>query len=196
MHDNNIASTEPNFKNKSVLGFWIYLMTDCVLFATLFATYIVLSNNTNGLPPIREITSLNYVLFETLILLTSSYTMGIALLYGYRKNISKTILWLLITFILGLLFLGLEINEFIHLSNEGFSWTASANMSAYFTLLGTHGLHIKAGLLWIAILMYGINKRGLDILSFKRLTVLSLFWHFLDIVWIFIFSIVFLIGVA
>lgn len=182
--------------SKSMLGFWIYLMTDCVLFASLFATYAVLRNNTFGGPSGRELFSLPYVLAETLILLTSSFSCGLALLAAKARAKTIMMMMLAVTFILGAAFLFLEIREFNHLAAEGNSWRRSGFLSAFFTLVGTHGLHITSGLIWLAVLVSRINKKGLDAISMKRLTLFSLFWHFLDVIWIFIFTIVYLMGVV
>jgi len=181
-------------ESKSIFGFWIYIMTDCVLFATLFATYAVLHNNTAGGPGAKELFSLPYVMAETLILLTSSFTCGLAILAAHN-NQKKQVLWLFgITFLLGLAFLGLELHEFRNLYLEGNSWRRSAFLSSFFTLVGTHGLHITAGLIWMAAMLLRVFKRGITSISLRRLTMLSLFWHFLDIIWIFIFTVVFLMG--
>lgn len=180
--------------SKVTLGFWVYLMTDCVLFASLFATYLVLRNNTNGGPGASELFSLPYVLVETLLLLTSSFVSGLALLAMHRNN-RKQVLWLLaLTALLGVVFLVMELVEFHHLASEGHSWTQSAFLSGYFTLVGTHGLHIAAGLIWLVILAVAIYFKGTTIHNVRRLSLFSLFWHFLDIVWIFIFSVVYMLG--
>lgn len=192
-HDKKLASHETD-SSTATFGFWVYLMTDCVLFATLFATYVVLEGNSFGGPSAAELFDLSFVLVETMLLLVSSFTIGLALLAAHARNSTLTKTWLWVTFILGAGFLGMELYEFSHLVQEGHSWRASGFMSAYFTLLGTHGLHIAAGLLWIAVLAIRIAKRGLNAVSLKRLTLLSLFWHFLDIIWIFIFTIVYLMG--
>lgn len=180
---------------KSILGFWIYLMTDCVLFASLFATFAVLRNATYGGPSGKELFSLPYVLAETLILLTSSFSCGLALLAARRRAKTAAMALLALTFVLGLAFLTLEIKEFRHLASEGNSWRRSGFLSAFFTLVGTHGLHITSGLIWLAVLSSRIRKTGFDPISLKRLTLFSLFWHFLDVIWIFIFTIVYLLGV-
>jgi cytochrome o ubiquinol oxidase subunit 3 len=181
-------------ESKTVFGFWIYLMTDCVLFATLFATFAVLRNNTYGGPSGQDIFSLPFVLTETFILLTSSFTAGLGLLAAYRGDKKQVVTFFAITFLLGLSFLGLELKEFSHLVNEGNSWRRSGFLSAFFTLVGTHGLHITSGLIWMAVLIPKVYKKGISNTSLKRLTMLSLFWHFLDVIWIFIFTIVYLIG--
>ncbi len=184
------------FRDKTAFGFWIYLMTDCVLFASLFATYAVLRHNTAGGQMASELFSLPYVLIETFILLTSSLTSGLALLAARYANRQQVIIWLGVTFLLGTAFLGMEISEFRHLALEGNSWRRSGFLSAFFTLVGTHGLHITSGLIWLGVLLARIVRRrdGLHGAMLKRLTLFSLFWHLLDIVWIFIFSIVYLGG--
>ena len=182
--------------SKTIFGFWTYLMTDCVLFASLFATYAVLRNSTFGGPSGHELFSMPYVLVETLILLTSSFVCGLGLLAARRGNTKQVLVWFSITFLLGLSFLAMELTEFRQLAVEGNSWRASGFLSSYFTLVGTHGLHITAGLLWMLVLLGKIAKDGIKGATFKRLTLLSMFWHFLDIVWIFIFSIVYLLGAA
>lgn len=187
----NAESTE-----RSLFGFWVYIMTDCVLFASLFATYAVLRNNTNGGPGGFELFSMPFVLSETLILLTSSFTCGLALLAAQRRNKQQVLLWFIITGLLGLTFLGLELHEFAGLVSEGNSWRASGFLTAFFTLVGTHGAHITSGLIWMAVMLIRVARQGLTGMNIRQLTMLSLFWHFLDIVWIFIFSIVYLMGAA
>lgn len=167
-------------------------MTDLIMFSVLFACYAVLRNNTFGGPTGREIFDLPLALAETIILLTSSFTSGIGLLFARRGNLTQTLIFFILTFILGVSFLVLEISEFSHLFSIGQTFQKSAFLSAFFTLVGTHGIHITAGLLWIAILIIYILKRGINQSALQKLTLFSLFWHFLDIVWIFIFTIVYL----
>ena len=181
-------------ESKPILGFWIYIMTDCVLFASLFATYAVLYKNTNGGPSGYDIFNLKNVLAETLILLTSSFTCGLAMLSAHRKDKTNTLKWFSVTFILGVAFLVLELTEFRHFVVMGDSWRRSGFLSAFFTLVGTHGIHITVGLLWMLTMMWRVSQKGLGKVTIKRLTMLSMFWHFLDIVWIFIFTIVYLRG--
>jgi len=181
--------------DKTYFGFWVYLMTDCVVFGSLFATFIVLRSSTFGGPNGAELFSLNYVLVETLILLISSLTSGLALLALRNGLKQQALLWLGATFLLGVAFLGLELHEFNTLYQEGNSWRASAFLSAFFTLVGTHGLHILVGLVWLSVMGIKIMRFGTHQTNVKRLWLFSVFWHFLDIVWIFIFSIVFLMGV-
>jgi len=171
-------------------------MTDCILFASLFATFAVLRNGTFGGPTGAELFSLPFVLTETLILLTSSFTIGLALWAAHQRNKKLVLLWVGVTFLLGAAFLSMELYEFTQLVREGQSWRQNAFLSSFFTLVGTHGLHILAGLVWITILVVQIFHYGLDVAIRRRLTMLSMFWHFLDIIWIFIFTIVYLLGAA
>ncbi|MCH9643540.1 MAG: cytochrome o ubiquinol oxidase subunit III [Gammaproteobacteria bacterium] len=177
-----------------VFGFWLYILTDCVLFATLFATYAVMHNNTFGGPGIGQLASLPYVFAETMFLLGSSFTYGLAILGMYRNKKKAVLNWLIVTFILGIGFIAMEINEFVHLYREGHSWHASGALTAFFTLVGTHGLHVSMGLLWMAIMIIQVARYGTTGAINRRLTYLGLFWHFLDIVWIFVFTIVYLMG--
>ncbi|MBI4033463.1 cytochrome o ubiquinol oxidase subunit III [Candidatus Saccharibacteria bacterium] len=182
-------------ESKTVFGFWVYLMTDAVLFASLFATFAVLRNNVYNGPSGQEIFSLPFVLTETPILLTSSFSVGLAWLAARQGNKRLVLVWLGVTYLLGLAFLILELREFSHLYQEGNSWRRSAFLSSFFTLVGTHGTHITAGLVWMSVLGLRIYKVGLFKSSLKKITMLSLFWHFLDVIWIFIFTIVYLMGV-
>lgn len=177
------------------LGFWIYLMTDCILFAGLFATYVVLRENTYGGPGGGDLFDLPFVLAETLILLTSSFVCGLAILTARSGKKAQAIGWLAATFVLGASFLALELNEFTKLAAEGHGWQESAFLSAFFTLVGAHGVHITIGLLWLVVVAWQILKSGFTSGTTRRLTLFSLFWHFLDIIWIFIFTIVYLMGV-
>jgi cytochrome o ubiquinol oxidase subunit III len=177
-------------------GFWIYIMTDCVLFASLFATYAVLHNNTFGGPGAAQLFDPNYVLAETLALLTSSFTCGLGILAARSGSKVKVLGWFGVTALLGLTFLGLELSEFGRMIVAGNGPDRSGFLSSYFTLVGTHGLHITAGLIWMFVMMMQIVRLGLTRNTVRRLTLLSLFWHFLDIVWIFIFTIVYMMGIA
>lgn len=181
---------------KSIFGFWVYLMTDCVVFATLFATYAVLHKNTAGGPSAFEIFELPYVLVETMLLLVSSFTTGLVMLALHKGNLRQVVLWLAATFVLGAGFLGMELFEFAHMIEEGHGPATSGFLSSYFTLVGTHGFHIFIGLLWIGILTVVLLRRGITRTTKRRTAMLSLFWHFLDIIWICIFSFVYLLGVS
>jgi len=175
-------------------GFWVYLMTDLLMFAVLFATFAVLRNNTHGGPSATELFSLPFVLIETLILLTSSFTAGIGMLAAHMGNKKQVLTWFGVTFLLGLSFLGMELYEFRELIHEGHTWQSSGALSSFFTLVGTHGLHITSGLIWMGTTLGYIWVRGLNSHLVRKLTLLSLFWHFLDIVWVFIFTIVYLMA--
>lgn len=189
-------SRETDETSKTLLGFWIYLMTDSVLFGSLFATYAVLHGNTNGGPSGKELFNPPFVLAETMLLLVSSYTIGLAILSLHRRKRSGVVAWLSVTTLLGVGFLVMELTEFSQLMGEGHSWAASGFLSAFFTLIGTHGLHILAGLIWAGFLLWQVVRRGLTSAVSRRLMMFSLFWHFLDIVWICIFTVVYMIGVA
>lgn len=181
-------------REKAVLGFWVYLMTDLIMFAGLFAAFAVLRGQTFGGPSGGELFSLPYVLAETLILLTSSFTCGLATLALHWQQKMRALFWYGLTFVFGAGFLAMEILEFRHLILEGNGPDRSAFLSAYFSLVGTHGLHIAAGLLWLLIGMAMLWRKGLTPFYESKLFRLSLFWHFLDLVWIFIFAIVYLFG--
>ena len=189
-----LSGTDHEKNSKTVFGFWVYIMTDCVLFASLFATYAVLHHNIFGGPSGQTLFSLPNVLTETLILLTSSFTCGLGILAARANHKNKVLFWFLITFLLGIAFLSLELTEFRHLVITGNSWRRSGFLSAFFTLVGTHGLHISIGLLWLVVLIGKIFSGGLSKNNLRQLTLFSIFWHFLDIIWIFIFTIVYLMG--
>ena len=182
-------------EDKHLFGFWVYLMTDLLMFAAMFATFIVLRGNTFGGPGGADLFSLTFVFIETLILLTSSFVMGLGMIVAHRGNVQKTLVSIGITFILGTAFVGMEVYEFSRLIADGHTWQKSAFLSAFFSLVGMHGLHITLGLVWIIILFIFIFHKGITPRNLKRLTLLSLFWHFLDLVWIFIFTLVYLFGV-
>lgn len=185
---------EEKNRDKVIFGFWVYLMTDLLMFSVLFATFAVLRNNTFGGPSGTVLFNVPYVFIETMILLTSSFTSGLGVLAANSKNKRATLSLFGITFILGLSFLGMELSEFSRLIAEGNGPQRSGFLSSFFTLVGTHGLHITFGLLWMIILMIYIYRKGLTSGNVRKLTLLSLFWHFLDLVWIFIFTFVFLMG--
>ncbi len=177
-----------------VFGFWIYIMSDCILFASLFAGFIVLSSNTFNGFGMKQITDLPYVLGETLFLLASSFTYGMAILSMYKERKNQIIAWLMITFVLGLSFVVMEVREFAHIISIGHGPQTSGAMSAFFTLVGTHGLHVSIGLLWMLVMITQLFVFKLTPAVKRRLTYLGLFWAFLDIVWIFVFTIVYLMG--
>lgn len=188
MHTNN------NLRNKTIFGFWLYIMSDCILFASLFAIYAVLYNNTAYGLTGKEIFVLPFVFIETFFLLLSSLTYGIAMTYAKKLYIKQTKLWISITFLLGLLFINMEIHEFYHLIKIGNGPHISAFLSSFFILIGTHGIHVIIGLIWIIVMLIHIFYQGLTHINQIRLECLSLFWHFLDIIWICVFTAVYLIG--
>jgi cytochrome o ubiquinol oxidase subunit 3 len=187
-------SHEAAADERAAFGFWVYLMTDLLMFAVLFATFAVLRESTAGGESIRELLGLPLALAETLLLLTSSFTAGLGMLAAHRGLKNQVLAWFGVTFLLGAAFLSLELYEFAELIHEGHTWASNASLSSFFTLVGTHGLHITSGLLWMGTTMFFIWKRGLNSRLVRKLTLLSLFWHFLDIVWIFIFTIVYLMA--
>lgn len=194
MTTSTLQHTHHNHDSTDIFGFWIYIMSDCILFATIFATFAVLHNNLYGGLPLGQLTNLSVVFTETITLLMSSFTYGLAILALYLNKSKNVILWLLITCIFGLTFIYLEVNEFIHLYSIGQSWKSSAALSAFFTLVGTHGLHVTLGLLWMVVLIIQLCIFDITPVMKKRLTYLGLFWAFLDIIWIFVFTIVYLMG--
>jgi cytochrome o ubiquinol oxidase subunit 3 len=186
---------EPHPENGTALGFWLYLMSDCLIFAALFATYGVLGRSYAAGPNGAELFDLSLVAINTAFLLLSSITFGFAVLRKQMNDVKGTLIWLAITGLLGLCFLGLELYEFSHLLHEGAGPGRSAFLSAFFTLVGTHGLHVTFGLIWLVVLMLQIKQHGLTPANNRRLMCLSMFWHFLDVVWIGVFTFVYLMGV-
>jgi cytochrome o ubiquinol oxidase subunit III len=176
-------------------GFWLYLMSDLIIFATLFATFAVLGRNYAGGPTGKELFELPYLLGETLFLLFSSVTYGLVILAVHNGKKKWVLIGLAVTFLLGLGFVSMEINEFHSMIAEGHGPDRSAFLSSFFTLLGTHGAHVTFGLIWMAVMIAQVAVKGLTSPVQSRLMRLSMFWHFLDIIWIGIFSIVYLMGV-
>lgn len=179
---------------RTQLGFWVYLMTDCILFASLFAAYAVLRDSTFGGPSGADIFEMPFVLSETIVLLVSSFVCGLGLLAARAGKRIATLVLFGLTCALGAGFLVMEITEFAKLAHEGHGWQESGFLSAFFTLVGTHGAHILVGLLWMAVMLVRTMRVGLTENTVRRLSLLALYWHFLDIVWIFIFTIVYLMG--
>jgi cytochrome o ubiquinol oxidase subunit III len=180
--------------SKTVFGFWVFLMSDFILFGTLFATYAVLNGGTYGGPSAGELFSLPFNLAQTLVLLLCSFVSGLAGAAAHRRRRNWTLALFGLTFVLGALFLGMMLTEFSGLIAAGHAWHQSAFLSAYFTLVGTHGVHLLFGLLWIPVLLIPVWKEGIGHATLRRLTCLRMFWQFLNIVWIFIFSFVYLMG--
>ncbi|MFF2014591.1 MULTISPECIES: cytochrome o ubiquinol oxidase subunit III [Bacillales] len=186
----------PDLEEMRTFGFWIYLMTDIMIFGTFFATYIVLRGSTNGGPGPADLFELSGVIASTFILLASSYTCGLAVLAMNKGRHRALIGWLGVTALLGAVFIGLEVNEFAHMVNEGATMSTSAFLSAFYTLVGTHGLHVTVGLVWMIALMIQLKRRGITPVTKRKVQIVSLFWHFLDVVWIFVFTVVYLMGVS
>ncbi len=182
-------------ENGTLLGFWIYLMSDCLIFAALFATYAVLGTSYAGGPSQAELFKLPTVALNTSMLLLSSITYGFAMLAMAKGNKGATLIWLGITGLFGAAFVGLELQEFGELIRDGAGPQRSAFLSSFFALVGTHGLHVSVGIVWLITLMVQVGRKGLIEANRRRLMCLSLFWHFLDVIWIGVFSFVYLIGV-
>jgi cytochrome o ubiquinol oxidase subunit III len=178
----------------TLLGFWIYLMSDALIFATLFATYGVLSTSYAGGPQPREIFELRLVALNTALLLVSSITYGMAMIDMEAGRVRATQTWLAVTALFGAAFVGVELYEFGNLLAEGAAPQRSAFLSAFFTLVGTHGLHVTFGLIWIAVMLVQVGRRGLIVENRRRLMCLGMFWHLLDVVWIGVFTFVYLLG--
>ena len=189
------VTEEHHVENGTLLGFWIYLMSDCLIFACLFAVYGVLGRNYAAGPSGMELFDLPLVALNTAMLLLSSITYGFAVLEMQKKNARATVMWLGITGLFGLAFLGIEMYEFAHLIHEGAGPQRSAFLSSFFALVGTHGLHVTFGIIWLVVLMFQVGKMGLTPENRRRVMCLSMFWHFLDVVWIGVFTFVYLMGV-
>ncbi|CAA0085592.1 Cytochrome bo(3) ubiquinol oxidase subunit 3 [Starkeya nomas] len=180
--------------HSTALGFWVYLMSDCLIFAVLFATFGVLGGNYAAGPGPRDLFDLPLVALNTSMLLFSSITYGFAMLAMDKDRRAQTQLWLIITGLFGLAFLSIELYEFHHMIEIGATPQRSAFLSAFFTLVGTHGLHVTFGIIWLVTLMVQVQRRGLIAANKRRLMCLSMFWHFLDVVWIGVFTFVYLMG--
>ena len=185
----------PDVYEQRAFGFWLYLMSDAIIFSLLFATYVVMAPNNAGGPTGKTLFSLTNAFGETLLLLFSSITFGFATLAMKSDKRAAILAWLLVTFVLGLGFVGLEIREFYGLVQVGAGPDRSGFLSAFFTLVGTHGLHVSFGLIWILIMASQVVIKGLTVPVASRFMRLGLFWHFLDIVWVGIFSVVYLPGI-
>lgn len=178
----------------TLLGFWLYLMSDCLLFAVLFATYGVLGRSYAAGPSGADLFELPLVALNTALLLCSSITYGFAMIGMLNGRKAQVLGWLAVTLLFGLGFLGIELYEFAHLIHEGAGPQRSAFLSSFFTLVGTHGLHVTFGSIWLVTLMVQVSQRGLTHENKRRLVCLSMFWHFLDVVWIGVFTFVYLMG--
>ncbi|AAK23747.1 cytochrome o ubiquinol oxidase subunit III [Caulobacter vibrioides] len=193
--DQFYLTKEHHPENGTLLGFWIYLMSDCLIFAVLFACYAVLGQSYAAGPSGADLFDLKLVAINTGLLLLSSITYGFAMIAAQAREVRPVLIWLGVTGLLGVGFLSLEIYEFAHLIHEGATPQRSAFLSAFFLLVGTHGLHVTFGVIWLVTLMVQVAQRGLGIEMRRRLMCLSMFWHFLDVIWIGVFSFVYLLGV-
>ncbi|KZD25580.1 cytochrome o ubiquinol oxidase subunit III [Tardiphaga robiniae] len=181
--------------SSTMLGFWLYLMSDCLIFAMLFATFGVLGGSYAAGPGPKDLFDLKLVALNTAMLLFSSITYGLAMLEMMKGRVKSTQMWLGITGLFGLAFLCIELYEFHHMIHEGAGPWRSAFLSSFFTLVGTHGLHVTFGIIWLVTLMVQVARFGLIEANQRRLMCLSMFWHFLDVVWIGVFTFVYLLGV-
>jgi cytochrome o ubiquinol oxidase subunit III len=179
----------------TMFGFWIYLMSDCLIFAVLFATYGVLGGNYAAGPAPKDLFDLPLVAINTSMLLFSSITYGFAMLAMAKGRVGATQGWLALTGLFGAAFICIELYEFTHMIHEGATPQRSAFLSSFFTLVGTHGLHVTVGLIWLVTLMIQVARYGLIQANMRRLMCLSMFWHFLDVIWIGVFTFVYLMGV-
>ncbi|WP_028563779.1 cytochrome (ubi)quinol oxidase subunit III [Paenibacillus pinihumi] len=181
-------------RNK-VLGFWLFLGGETVLFGTLFAAYLALRNQVgDGNPTSQELFDLGLVAVATFILLTSSLTSVFAIQAMHKNQVKPMLIWLAVTVLLGLGFLGLEIYEFVHYVHAGHGFTTSAFSSSFYTLVGFHGAHVAFGVVWITILIFQVLRKGLNVVTAPKVYVAGMYWHFIDVVWVFIFTVVYLMG--
>ena len=180
-------------RNK-VLGFWLFLGGESVLFGTLFATFLALRNSIGDGPSASELFQLPLVALATILLLTSSLTSVFAVQGMHQNNVKSMLTWLIVTVLLGFGFLCLEIYEFVHYVSEGHTFTTSAFSTAFYTLVGFHGAHVAFGVSWITILIVQVKMRGLNLVTAPKVYVSAIYWHFIDVVWVFIFTVVYLMG--
>jgi len=190
----NVRNEDHHPENGTLLGFWLYLMSDCLVFACLFAVYGVLGRSYAAGPSGADLFDLPLVAINTSLLLLSSITYGFAVLEMQKRRMGAVLVWLAITGLLGAGFIGLELYEFAHLIHEGAGPQRSAFLSSFFALVGTHGLHVTFGIVWLIVLMFQLPKHGFTAANRRRLMCLSMFWHFLDVVWIGVFTFVYLMG--
>lgn len=190
-----MMSTEHHPEHGTMLGFWVYLMSDCLIFAMLFSMYAVLGDRYAAGPAPKDLFDLELVAVNTALLLLSSITDGFAMLELQRGRLKQMLGWLVVTALFGLGFVAIEVYEFHHLIEEGAGPSRSAFLTSFFSLVATHGLHVSFGILWLVVLMLQVSKRGIDTPMKRRFACHALFWHFLDIVWIGVFTFVYLMGV-
>lgn len=178
-----------------IFGFWVFLAADLILFACVFATYVVMNGNTDGGPTPKGLYEVPTFLAETLILLTSSFTCGVGIHEMRRGHKNSLVVWLIITALLGLSFIGLEVNEFVKYATHGAPISRSGFLSAFFVLVGTHGCHVSLGIVWMTCIIIQLARRGITPVTARKAFTVGLYWHFLDVVWVFIFTVVYMAGV-
>ncbi len=191
----HVDHAEHDHETGTMLGFWIYLMSDCLIFGILFAIHAVLGQSYAAGPAPIDLFEIDKILLATAFLLLSSITYGFAVINMQQKNASAMMIWLVVTGLFGMGFLVMEVLEFEHLWHLGAGPGASAFLSSFWVLVGTHGLHVTSGVIWLVVLLVQIQKHGLTPANQRRVLCLSLFWHFLDLIWIGVFSFVYLTGV-
>lgn len=180
--------------SKTLFGFWLFIITDFILFGTLFATYSVLRNNTFGGPSGKDLYQLEYTFLQSIVLLVTSFIVGIAGAFAHRRNKKATITLLCVTFVLGCLFFGMMIGELSSLIAANHRWVVSAYLSMFYTIVATHGLHVLFALLWTLILLYPLARYGIDTINLRRVSCLRMFWQFINVIWVFVFTLVYLLG--
>ena len=196
-HDANTIDQRSHEGNLNKLGFWVFLTAEFSLFGTLFATLLTLQHGGDYAGKMTtELFELPLVLIMTFALLISSYTCGIAIYYMRKEKEKLMLIWMIITVLLGMVFVGFEIYEFAHYVHEGVNLTIGSYWSSFFILLGTHGAHVSLGIVWLICLLIQVAMRGLNKDNAPKLFIVSLYWHFLDVVWIFIFTAVYMIGMV
>ncbi|GGE29217.1 cytochrome aa3 quinol oxidase subunit III [Pullulanibacillus camelliae] len=179
-----------------IFGFWVFLGAEIILFSCLFASYMVYLHRTAGGPTPDDLYDVKEFMIETFLLLTSSFTCGLGTHELRRQNKMGVIIWFIITLILGLGFVGMEIHEFVDYVGEGAKLTTSAFLTSFFTLVGTHGCHVSLGILWIIGILIQTARTGINAVTARKLFIVGLYWHFLDVVWVFIFTVVYLTGMV
>jgi cytochrome o ubiquinol oxidase subunit 3 len=189
------VAEERHAASTTMFGFWVYLMSDTLIFSCLFATFGVLGHRYAGGPTPREVLDIPGVAVNTAMLLLSSITCGFAMLEVDKNKVGRALFWLAVTAAFGAIFVGLELNEFFGMVQEGAPPQRSAFLSSFYTLVGTHGTHVTVGIIWALTLMVQVSMHGLNRDNKRRLMCFSLFWHFLDVIWIGVFSYVYLLGV-
>jgi len=192
--DSKFPDSHHDIYSKTIFGFWIYLLSDFILFATFFAVYIVLHHSAFLGASAAEFFEMPFILSQTLLFLTSSFTVGMGGVYAHRKNKKGIMICFGITFLLGAIFLVREYMDLSHLVNLGYIWERNAFLTGFFSLLGLHAAHLFFALLWIFVLLIPIFRKEVDPVSIRRLTCLRMFWQFLNVIWVFIFTIVYLMG--